>query len=98
MTERKGAGVPRWVRASDMYKYIPEVHAIVREDKVTDWLSKQAIEGNVTRRPWPEGKPYDGLGRPPQYQYYVPSVRAYVKLRDRKSTRLNSSHLVISYA
>src|SRR5256885_12410645 len=70
----------------------PEVSYIVtqtgRNDDGTDYWTPSHIEASVGLHPYGEWK--SGLTK----QQLIAKMAA----RDRKSTRLNSSHLVISYA
>src|SRR5256885_10764709 len=54
-------------------------------------LAPQPLRAHLVQHPFFE----EGLGRAPQVQV---GVRLDLWSTDRKSTRLNSSHLVISYA
>src|SRR5207244_8104685 len=44
------------------------------------------------------GQPLTRLMPPEYHERYIQGLDRYMKTRDRKSTRLNSSHQIISYA
>src|SRR5699024_12316384 len=49
--------------------------------------------------PFPKGSPYQGYQTPlKRNEIFVEGIRGLDRERDRKSTRLNSSHVSISYA
>src|SRR5690625_6110105 len=77
-----------WTRAGHLQ---PEV-----ANKVAEWLDSDLQEWDISR-----DAPYFGFeipGQPGKYFYvWLDAPIGYIA-RDRKSTRLNSSHVAISYA
>jgi hypothetical protein len=77
MPSRRG---PQWATPQEMLDLIPEMQQAMRAEQYPgNWLSDQYRNEKVKRRGRNPMKEYNGLGRPPQYEYNVASVRRRVK-------------------
>src|SRR5688500_19773341 len=78
----------------------PDLHSFPTR-RSSDLISiRIAAEGTelFVRMPALSGNEYNRYALGPEVRYYRDSMNRLVRQIDRKSTRLNSSHLVISYA
>jgi len=76
---KKSTRGPQWCIAQKMLKYVPEIDEVKTPSQtVADFLSREHLaNASCQRRPF-TGE-YYGMGRPPQFEYNVASVRRRVR-------------------